>query len=317
MDPVANAPFVYPPTFLFIVRPLGLMPYEIAYVVWMMVTLALLVWAIIACCTRLPLCVMIAIIAPASTATLDAGQNGFLFGALIIAGIRLSPSRPILAGVLFGILAAKPQLAVFVPVALAAGGLWRTFSVAAVTAVTMAVLATLVFGWACWPEWLTRLPGFDSVVNQYSGLWRLEPTVHANLRVAGVDELTANVAQGLAFVAVAIIIALCFRRSAGGLSAAALLTGTILGTPYAFIYDLPMVSAAVVLFIQERAKDDFTFDVLEVLAVVLVLLFPVLMMLNGPPLPVSTLSLTLFFGVIVRRQFFAAARRPPLAVTVG
>ena len=121
-------------------------------------------------CSRLPLCVLGVlgvlgvIVAPASTASIAAGQSGFLAAALITAGVRLAGSRPVLGGILLGILSYTPQLGFLVPIALAAAGFWPAFLAASVTAIGLAVVATFAFGWAIWPAWISTLPVYAEIL---------------------------------------------------------------------------------------------------------------------------------------------------------
>jgi hypothetical protein len=74
------------------------------------------------------------------------GQNGFLSAALIGGTLVLLPRKPVLAGVLLGLLTYKPHLGILFPIVLAADGRWRTFVSAGVTAALMAIVAWLAFG---------------------------------------------------------------------------------------------------------------------------------------------------------------------------
>jgi hypothetical protein len=113
--------------------------------------------------------------------------------------------------------------------------------------------------------------------------------------------------QAVAGVVVVMFVARCFRRDPGRLAAAALLVGTFLATPHAFIYDMPMVMAAVALFIEDRLATSRVFDLGEVVVLAWVVMFPVLMVAAGVAVPLSVLPLALFFGLIVRRQGMVAA----------
>ena len=74
---------------------------------------------------------------PAFLVNVGHGQNGFLSAALIGAGALVLDRRPIVAGLLFGALVFKPQLALMIPIALIASRRWTTFAVAAVTAAAL------------------------------------------------------------------------------------------------------------------------------------------------------------------------------------
>jgi hypothetical protein len=102
---------------------------------------------------------------------------------------------------------------------------------------------------------------------------------------------------------VAILVWRCFRRRhPGRLAAAALLVGTFLATPHAFVYDLPMVAAALALFIEACTEAGATFSLFEVLILMLAFIFPALMLMSDLNLPVSTVPLMLLFGLILWRE---------------
>ena len=62
--------------------------------------------------------------------------SGFLIGGLIALGLTLLSSRPWLAGLLIGLASVKPHFGVLIPLALVAGGYWRSFFSAALTVIT-------------------------------------------------------------------------------------------------------------------------------------------------------------------------------------
>jgi hypothetical protein len=319
MAPGAEAPFPYPPTFILLLCPLRLLPYEAAYLALMVGTLALFARAVWGTCSRLPLCVFGVIVAPASTVNIFYGQSGFLAAALIIAGVRLAGSRPIVGGFLIGLLSYKPQLGFLVPIALASAGLWPAFGVACATVVGLALVATLAFGWAVWPAWVSMLPAYADWYDHRPAVLQIMPTVMGNLRMAGVALPMARGIQMLVTIAVVVLVARCFRRNPRGrnpgrLATAALLVGTILATPHAFFYELPMVMTAVALFIEARLEVSSIFSGAEVLILVLAVMFPALMMVNGLNVPVSAVPLVLLFGLIVRQHGRSAGdMRPSVA----
>ncbi len=303
MVPSAQNPFPYPPTFILYLWPLSLLPYEVAYLAWIFGTFALFVWAVAATCSRLPLCILGVIVAPATLASLDTGQSGFLAAALLTAGIRLAGSRPILAGILIGLLTYKPQLGLLAPIALIAAGCWTAFRVACATALGLAAVATLVLGWAVWPAWFSMLPVYEGWFDRDTVVQTFKPTVMANLQMIGVSLTTAKLMQAAVTLLVAILVWRCFRRDPGRLASAALLVGAILATPHAFVYDLPMVVAALALFVEARTEAGAAFSLVEVLILVSAFLFPIFMLLKAADnLPISTVPLVLFFGLILWRQ---------------
>ena len=53
------------------------------------------------------------------------GQNGFLTAALLGGALVVLDRRPILAGILIGLLVYKPQYGLMIPIVLAVSGRWR------------------------------------------------------------------------------------------------------------------------------------------------------------------------------------------------
>ena len=82
------------------------------------------------------------------------GHNGFLTAALLGAALIQLDRRPLLAGLLIGLLAYKPQFGLLIPLVLAASGRWRAFFAAAATVIVLALLVTLAFGVDVWTAFL-------------------------------------------------------------------------------------------------------------------------------------------------------------------
>ena len=142
----------YPPFFLFVAAALALLPYVPALIVWQVVTLALYLLAIRAILAaapslrRDPLWLLLALAFPAVFVNLGHGHNGFLTAALVGAGLALLDRRPIAAGILFGLLAYKPQFGILIPLVLVATGRWRTLAAAAATVMVLLLATVLAFG---------------------------------------------------------------------------------------------------------------------------------------------------------------------------
>jgi hypothetical protein len=168
-----------------------------------------------------------------------------LTAALMLGGLRLLPARPLLAGLLFGALVCKPQLAVMVPFVLLFGRQYRAIAGAALSIAVLSLAATLAFGAGIWGAWAASFhnhatefaPGRDALRD-------MMPTVTAALRLLGGGAVWADAAQA----ACALAGLLAVWRVRGRFDEAALAVpplATFLATPYAFDYDLPMVTGAV------------------------------------------------------------------------
>ena len=100
------------------------MPYAVSFLVWIGATLALYA-AAIARIARDRGAALIACAAPATLACAMVGQNGFLSAALIAGVLLQLEARPLLAGLLLGLLTYKPHFGLLFPIALIFGGYWR------------------------------------------------------------------------------------------------------------------------------------------------------------------------------------------------
>lgn len=145
-------PWLYPPGYLVLMTPLGTMSYPVAFLVWTVLSLGLIVWAFRPFVAGIgPLWVLVSL-APAYYPTIMLGQNSLLWMAGLLAGFAaLRDGRWLLAGLFFGLLTLKPQLGLLIPFALLAVGAWRTIFVAGVTTVILAVVPSLVYGFEFWP----------------------------------------------------------------------------------------------------------------------------------------------------------------------
>jgi Glycosyltransferase family 87 len=288
MDPSRNFPFPYPPTFLLLVWPLGLLPQEQAYCAWVGLTLAAFVWSVTGSRPN-PLVVLAILAAPASTVNVIAGQSGFLSGALLIGGLRLIGTRPWLGGLLLGLLTYKPQLGLLVPIALVAAGAWRGIGTTACATLLLVALTMAMFGGSIWLDWLASLSGYSAWFAAKTELLPLKPTVLANLALLGVPEVVARALQLLSGGAMAVLVWFAFRRGVSPAAIGVLAAATVLANPHALFYDLPPLTAAVLFLGAARLRTRQPLRWWETLLMVLTLCLPVAMLWSGLPLSLPVL----------------------------
>jgi hypothetical protein len=109
-----------------------------------------------------------------------------------------------------------------------------------------------------------------------------------------------------------------FRGGVSDLATAALLVAALLATPYAFVYDMPVVATAVLWVVVERERGGDGFTTLEMLVLLLVAIAPITMPSGPARFPFGVLSLCLFLVLILRRLRQVQARKtavasPPIA----
>jgi alpha-1,2-mannosyltransferase len=246
----------YPPFFLFIAAALAWMPYGVALAVWQAVTLGLYLLVMRAIVSPSPraagkgddwLWLLLALAYPAVLINVGHGQNGFLTAALLGGALVILDRRPLIAGILLGLLVYKPQYGLMLPIVLAVSGRWKCFAAAATTAVLLTIATTLTFGASVWPAFLASTEFTRTVVLEQGNTgWHKIQSVFAWARMWGAPIPLAYVLQGGAIVAIAAALAWLWRGPASyPLKAAALCLATILATPYSFDYDMMLLAPAI------------------------------------------------------------------------
>lgn len=251
----------YPPSILLFGAPLAALPILPAYLLWTFGTIAMVHFAIRP--LRLPLPFHLAALAsPAVIVNAMFGQNGALTAALLIGGLLAAPRRPILAGVLFGLLTVKPHLGILVPVCLIASHNWRAFLSAAVTSALLAAATGFAFGFDVWPSFVSETRAVMTAIMEapYPQLYHSNAlTVFIMARAAGAGLGVAYAAQALAATA-AIVTAIWLWLPSTAIDprrrALATATLAIVVTPYGYTYDtIPMcVALAYMLAVSSRPR---------------------------------------------------------------
>jgi hypothetical protein len=296
MHPEGYNPFPYPPTLLLLLGPLGRLPLREAFYVFMVPSFAAYLLAMSAGRWREWWWTLGACLAPATGVTLISGQTGYLSGALMIGGLRLLPTRPALAGVLFGLLTYKPQLGVLVPVALVAMGAWRAIAAAAATFLAGAALSSYVYGFALWGLFAHSLVEYAVRFHPVVGYM---PTIYANAIMLGAWRSVAWVLQLAVSIPIGVVVWRAYRQGPSARAAALLVVGTYLATPHAFNYDMPMMTLALVWYFVERFREPERFDLGEIVALLLAFTTPFIMLsLKSVGMPMSFAPLGLMFYLI-------------------
>jgi hypothetical protein len=240
----------YPPHLLLLVPPFAALPYLPGLILWTLLGIALYAGVVLA-----PLvpaaraaALVVLVLAPSSMVNAVTGQNGFFTAAAFLGGLLLLERRPWMAGVLFGLLTVKPQLGLLLPVVLVAIGAWRVIAAAVATAGLLVMTSVLLWGVDPWIGWVTETSRYQKwlLVNDFDGFYTyMMPSVFAAGRLLGLPVAVAGVLQGVAALGVVAATTLAFCRTRDPAARALLLTcGTLLAAPYAFNYDMTLLTGA-------------------------------------------------------------------------
>jgi hypothetical protein len=254
----------------------------------------------------------LALIAPATLLNVWAGHYGLLIGALWLGAFHLLPRRPILAGVLIGLMLVKPHLAILAPLILARRGEWKAFAAAGATAAAMVALSALAFGPDLWRTWLSVTVGVQTAMVDDVGTYFLTmmptivPTVSA-LGFPGAVAWTLQILAGGAAVAVLLIHMPRGSREAGLAGGVA----TFLVLPYAFNYDMTVPGLAALLMLARLRREPGNGSAFVLL---LAFLLPLVVQTFGLlHLPAPALILAALLALMLRQSGGAPALKPGTA----
>ncbi|MBV9824457.1 MAG: DUF2029 domain-containing protein [Alphaproteobacteria bacterium] len=255
-------PWVYPPNFLLLLLPFGLLSFLPSYILFTAITAALLALALWYGADRRETRVLVlvaALLGPAAAINVSMGQNAFLTAALLVGGMRLARTRPALGGIVLGLATIKPQFWVLVPVALAADRQWRALVWCFAGAALLALASAAVFGLDVWRQWIELAGGNYWTANaKWVGYGRAWGTsVFAGVAALGQPAAIADLAQSAAIVLGIGLTWLGTRlRLPPDLKIANLLACTILAAPHSSIHDLVLLGAAAALWSGNAAQLD-------------------------------------------------------------
>jgi hypothetical protein len=257
-QPLAYRPWAYPPSYLLLLVPFAPLGFFASYLTFQVVTAGLMAIALrSASAGLLPPghLVAAALLCPAAAVNVIDGQCVFLVAALIVGGISLLDSRPVLGGVLLGLLTFKPQFCVLVPLALIAGGQWRAFFAAGATTLATVMASGTIFGWDLWLRWFPLIIG--NLINpdekwiSYGRMWG--DSVYTCAVLLGIPQRLATWAQLLAMLGAAASVIVAFRSQLSILEKmAVLLAATILAAPHSGPYDAMLLVIAAAFWLMAR-----------------------------------------------------------------
>ena len=255
--PVDYRPFPYPPTWLLLLLPLGLLALDRAIVLFMAIVIGSSAYE----ARRHPWAWLAVATSPAAVHVVLSGQATFFGMALLYGGLRLLERSPIAAGVLFGLLSYKPHFCLLIPIALIAARQWRALFAAAATSLALGLVSLAVLGPQVWIDFIEftrassgpRVMGY--LIEQYSNYM-----VTPFFSVLGVG-LPKPIASGVQLATAALACVAVwhvFRRyPPSPMRTAVLVAGTFLVSPYMLMYDMLLLMPAVVMLYLRGVRSGF------------------------------------------------------------
>jgi hypothetical protein len=244
----------YPPTMLLLTVPFAQLPLTMAFLVWTSSTL-LALWLALRGSGIAIAAAVATVLSPSACVDIIFGQTGALTAALFLGGLLLIDRRPIVAGILIGLLTVKPQLGLLIPICLIAAGRWRVLAVATITTIVLILVTGIVFGWSVFPLYLEKTaPLMRAVLEapfpmpyQANGI-----TLFLATRTLGAAVPLAYAIQLVAGIGAAVLAWKVWRRVEVDITLRVALVAclALLATPYGYSYDMVAYSFATVVLLQ-------------------------------------------------------------------
>ncbi|TIW22326.1 MAG: DUF2029 domain-containing protein [Mesorhizobium sp.] len=236
----------YPPHFLFLVWPFGLFGYKTALLLFLATTGIAFLFAYRAFIGERSLVAWVAAM-PFMVVNFWAVQNGYLCAALALGALAMREKRPIIAGMLLGLLTIKPQLGLLFPFLLVAERRWTVIASATISTLLLAAASAAVFGVDSWGGYIQHVVPYQNAVMQLlRGLFlAMMPSVYGAFRNWDFDpDLALVMHLSVAAPVALVVIAAFFRVNGTRDREILLLIATFIITPYALAYDLGLLAGA-------------------------------------------------------------------------
>ncbi|MFT7520711.1 MAG: alpha-1,2-mannosyltransferase [Kiritimatiellia bacterium] len=246
---VERLPYHYPPPGLLFMAPLGAAPYLVALGCWLVLGLALFggaCWLGVRDRADRGVWIMAALACPALLQNTIHGQTGALTAALMGAGLASVRTRPIVGGVVLGLLLFKPQYLPIVLLALLFGGRWRAVFGLVMGSTVCAALSLWLFGAESWRAFVENVPLVTKILMEGGVDLSKMPSAAAALLMLQVPPWVVQpVVMSLAVVCALVVAVAAWRRPPLRALVPVIVLATLLSTPFLFEYDLVVVTVGI------------------------------------------------------------------------
>lgn len=293
----------YPPFFLLIASALAFFPYLAALGIWNLFGFVLYFATLKSMVGKYEGWLLPVLGFPAIFVNVSHGHNGFLTAALFGWAFMLIEKRPVLSGVLIGLLSYKPQFGMIIPLALLVGGYYRTFISASVTVLFLCGFVTAVYGFDIWPAFMESLELTRGIILEQgaTGWFKIQSIFSFVMLWTGALSLAYALQSILAIVVLGVVVFAFWYPNKIEDRASLIIIGSLLVTPYSLDYDLVALAPAIAFLVIRGLRDGFADYEISVLFLVWFspLLTRPLMMATG--IPLALIGMLLLFGIITKR----------------
>ncbi|WP_170329129.1 glycosyltransferase family 87 protein [Ruegeria arenilitoris] len=309
--------WLYPPSFLALLSPLGALSYFPAWIVFNCLSVLAILIAIRPFAAGITPVWLSFGLAPAYLPSLLSGQTSLIWAAgLLVALAAHQRNQPILAGIVIGILTLKPQLGIMIPFALLACGAWRTIIAATATTLVIAGIGTLIYGVEYWSALTANIELHYGDLRLAIADKGLMASTYSALMGLGIPEPIAMNVQWVVTGLSALAVFIAWRSPNVGfdLRAATLVMAICMSSAYFWFYETALLAPAALFLMRSGVVSKRHWGVgllfLMWLGIGPATLSPELMN-NGPIRLIVTPVMVAGFAVCLFAVFKRAIATPP------
>lgn len=289
--------WVYPPTFLLVILPFSILPYYVGLAFWQITTFLLALWAVYLLIPKYKNLAFLFCGFPGVLMNFRWGQNGFLNTSLLAFGLYFLERSPVFSGLMFGLLAYKPQIAFFPIIVLLMNKKWRVLMWTIFFAVLSSLVSAIIFGFDIWAIFLRSFS--NSTTALLDTIWEkvsaIEPTFYSVFRLAGISKNTSYILQGIVMILALTIVFWIFRKTERvSLKGSSLILGIFISSPYYVQYDLVILSIPLILLFYDLLEHGCRRHELALLS-----LLWILPLVNWPLVAFTGIQISPFVLVVI------------------
>lgn len=258
-------PYLNPPFFLLLLSPLTFFPYWGAVALWYALQLGLWLWVLnrsdvralwpaFAASPRYLLNAAVLSL-PLVINTVLSGQIGILLAALLVLGLALLKEKPLAAGLVFSLLAVKPQLLPAVGILLLFGRQGNALLAYIASVAALVILSTGLWGMDVWRDYNAALQLHTEMMSlpEIPAAFQMQLiSIYGGLKLIGVETTPAFLAQGAAALAAAATLAWrAYKAPLAASTFALALISTCLVSFYVLQYDAVLLAAVIFLLMEK------------------------------------------------------------------
>jgi hypothetical protein len=239
-----------PPHAYFLTAPLALLPYGAAKALFIILGALSIFGMMAAAKLRAPAFLALALFSPAALIATMLLQLGAFIALGLAAALVLAPKRPIVAGIILAMLTMKPQYGLMAPIFLIATAQWRALACAAIATILLIAMSAAAFGvesWIAFAEALKTVHGpFAHQVMEGTA------TFSQTAAKLGASDPVRMAAQGAGVALCGLATWFSAKRLERGDAIAMTLLFSLAAAPSAWIYDWPLIIAALAFLAVRR-----------------------------------------------------------------